>query len=57
LPLGWTLSAGTRTSLDDALDAYLTCMPDKTRTCKQSDAFDALLRAWNTKMQFPLDRK
>jgi hypothetical protein len=57
LPLGWTLSAATRRSLDDALDAYLTCKANDSRTCKQSSAFDALLTAWHTQMKFPLDEK
>ena len=53
LPLGWTLSQGTRDALDAALNAYLTCSPDDTHSCSQSSAFDKLLRQWGTEMTFP----
>jgi hypothetical protein len=56
LPLGWALSPGTEKSMDDSLDAYLTCTPSGTRTCSQSRAFDNLLSRRGTSMKFPLSQ-
>ena len=56
LPLGWALSTGTETTLDNALRGYLECDPAKGEICTQSAAFDALLRAWHTQIPFPLDQ-
>lgn len=53
LPLGWTLSLGTRESLDAAFNAYLTCQPADSLTCAQSRTFDALLAQWGTLLRFP----
>jgi hypothetical protein len=53
LPLGWTLSQGTRGTLDQAFNAYLTCHPAGTLTCTQSRTYDTLVQQWGTPMQFP----
>jgi hypothetical protein len=53
VPLGWTLSPGTRDSLNRALGAYLSCRPDSARSCAESQALDGLLRHWGTVMRFP----
>ncbi len=53
VPLGWTLSPGTRASLNRALGAYLSCHPDAARSCAESQALDGLLRHWGTVMRFP----
>jgi hypothetical protein len=53
VPLGWTLSPGTRASLDRALSAYLSCRPAPERSCSESQALDNLLRRWGTVMRFP----
>jgi len=46
LPLGWALSKGTEQSLDDALQAYLTCQPLDSPTCAPSREVEQLLAAW-----------
>ncbi len=46
LPLGWALSEGTEQSLDDALQAYLTCQPLDSPTCAPSREVQQLLAAW-----------
>jgi hypothetical protein len=54
LPLGWTLSQATRTSLDRAFDAYVSCVPEGQRTCGASAEFDQLLARWQAPPCFPL---
>ncbi len=52
LPLGWTLSPGTRGTLEQAFNSYLTCQADGTLTCTQSNAYDTLVQQWGTTTHF-----